>query len=81
VTQIAFAELLELLGHTEHTSLCHKPVGGQFTTLVNTPTVLPMIVERLPDSDVWFGINPITGPARTGGKRGSADDVTALACL
>lgn len=81
MTQITFAELLELLGHTEHTSLCHKPVGGQFTTLVNTPTVLPMIVERLPDSDVWFGINPITGPARTGGKRGSADDVTALACL
>ena len=36
VTQITFAELLELLGHTEHTSLCHKPVGGQFTTLVNT---------------------------------------------
>ena len=30
---------------------------------------------------MWFGINPITGPARTGGKRGSADDVTALACL
>ena len=52
MTQITFAELLELLGHTEHTSLCHKPVGGQFTTLVNTPTVLPMIVERLPDSDV-----------------------------
>ena len=36
--------------HPEHTSLCHKPVGGQFTTLVNTLTVLPMIVERLPDS-------------------------------
>ena len=40
-----------------------------------------MIVERLPIPTCGSASTYITGPARTGGKRGSADDVTALACL
>ena len=79
-TTLTLAELLDALGHNSFTALCYKPVDGAFTTLVNTPTTVAAAATGIPDADVWFSINPVQGPARTG-PRGNADTITALTCL
>lgn len=80
---LTFAELLDHLGHTagDHIALCHKPIdGGAFTTIVNTPTILAIVAGSITDADVWFSINTLAGPPRTG-PRGDANTVTRLTCL
>ena len=79
---LTFAELLDHLGHTagDHIALCHKKADGLFTTIINTPAILPIVADSLTDADVWFSINTLTGPPRTG-PRGDANTVTRLTCL
>ncbi|UOG20515.1 hypothetical protein MTX80_15395 [Gordonia amicalis] len=75
---VSFSELLELLGHNSFTAVCLKPSGGTFGASVTESTDAASLAN-VADADLWFGVNPVTGPAR--GGRGSADDVTALSCL
>lgn len=79
---IDFADVLELLGHTDgdHIALCYKQGDGPFTTIVNTPAIITAAAPGFTDADVWFSVNPVTGPAHTGG-RGGADAVTRLTSL
>lgn len=79
---LTFAELLDLLGHTsdDHIALCHKKADGPFTTIVNTPSIVSIVAGSLTDADVWFSINTVTGPPRTG-PRGGADTITRLTSL
>ena len=82
---IDFAALLfDTLGYTpdEFVSIGHKIGGGPFLTEVCVPGDAPARVAALPDrADIYFGVNPITGPARIGAGRGTAKDVTRLAAL
>lgn len=82
---IDFTTLLALLDYTddEFVSISQKGGDGRFRTLVVTsPAEAVELVEQLADKqDVYFGINPTSGPARTGGRRGGNDAVTRLAVL
>lgn len=80
---MTFAELLELLGYTdtEFVGICHS-TDRRFRTAVLPAAVAPAYIDQLPvTADVWFGVNPTTGPVRTNSGRGSTDDVTRLAAL
>ncbi|AZG43466.1 DNA primase family protein [Gordonia insulae] len=79
-TPLTFADVLDTLGHHTHTALCYKPADGRFQTIVNTPQLVSIAATGLPDADVWFAVNPVAGPPRTG-PRGAADTVEALTCL
>ena len=77
------ALLLDTLGFTEHefVSIGHD-VDGQFHTAVGTPAGAGNFVSGLPDgANVYFGVNPVRGPARQGKGRGTAEDVTRLGAL
>lgn len=77
---VSFAELLELLGHDTFTAIGVKPVGGDFVAMV-TDTTDAAGMAAIADTDVWFGICPVEGPARRGRGRGKAEQVTALPAL
>lgn len=82
--QIGFDEVLETLGGSddEFTGVCHQRVGGRFMSAVVPSAHASAVVYSLPDeANVWFSINPTTGPARDGGSRGSERDVTRWAAL
>ena len=66
----------------EYVSICHKIDGGPFCTAVCAPAQALAEVKSLPEAaDIYFGVNPIKGPARRNGGRGKAEDVTRLAVL
>jgi P4 family phage/plasmid primase-like protien len=76
------AVLLDTLGATEgeFVSLGYQDAGGTFHTAVMTPG--DAVAARLPtDSDQFFGVNPIAGPARRNSGRGTEADVTRLTAL
>lgn len=83
---LSFAELLTVLGYhdDEFVSVCHK-IGknGTFQSAVMPPGEAEVYVASLPtdEADVWFGVNPVRGPARKNAGRGSKADVTRLAAL
>lgn len=79
-SQITFADVLDTLGHHTHTALCYKKPDGQFSTIVNTPDLVALAAQGLSDADVWFSINPVAGPPRTG-PRGNADAIETLTSL
>jgi hypothetical protein len=77
------ALLLDTLGFTddEFVSIGHD-ADGQFRTAVGTPAGAGNFVSALPDgANVYFGVNPVCGPARQGKGRGTAEDVTRLGAL
>ena len=77
-------EILESLGRQdgEYIAVCHKPVGGQFSSSVVEPANAVARIESLPDrADTWFSVNPTAGPARVGAGRGGDRDVTRWAAL
>jgi hypothetical protein len=48
----------------EYAAVCHKPVGGLFSSSVVTSADARARVESLaPQSDTWFSVNPTAGPA------------------
>jgi hypothetical protein len=82
--ELTLDEVLEVLGWAdgEFTALCHKNVGGAFTSSVVASLNANAFAESLPErADVWFSVNPTLGPARQGGGRGGERQVTRWAAL
>lgn len=77
---LSFADLLDLLGHDGYTSVCNKPPGGVFSSQVVEAKLAPAVVADLA-GDIWFGVNPVLGPARINQGRGTAADVVRLAAV
>ena len=78
------ALLLGVLGFSgdEYVSICHRSNGGPFRTAVCAPTAAAALVQTLPEqADIYFGVNPVKGPARRNCGRGKAADVTRLSAL
>jgi hypothetical protein len=78
------ALLFDTLGYTEDefVSIAHKNGNGVFSTAVGNPTNASAYVAKLSDKfDIYYGVNPIRGPARNRSGRGKAKDVTRLAAL
>jgi len=77
--------LLDILSYTdgEFVSIGHDGNDdGEFTTAVTALADAGGYVTRLADTaNVYFGVNPTRGPARNGGGRGAAKDITRLAAL
>jgi putative DNA primase/helicase len=75
--------LLDTLGYTpdEFVSIGHD-TDGQFRTRVGRPTNATTFVATLPEgANIFYGVNPVRGPARRNAGRGTAADVTRLAAL
>lgn len=84
VTDVGFADLLSILGFTdsEYVSVCHQAGAGPFLTDVCSPQDAPGFVATLPaTANVYFGVCPIQGPARSNSGRGKAANVTRLSAL
>ncbi|TXI55814.1 MAG: hypothetical protein E6Q57_00225, partial [Mycobacterium sp.] len=83
--QIDFtALLLGTLGYTEDefVSLGYEDTSGRFRTAVYSPPDALAAAHKLPaTANCYFGVNPISGPARRDAGRGTADDVTRVAAL
>ena len=78
------ADILDILDYTpgEFVSLGYDDASGQFHTAVMTPADAVAAAAKLPaTSNCYFGVNPITGPARKNAGRGTADTVTRLSAL
>lgn len=75
---LVFPQLLELLRHDGFTAVCHKAPGQRFVAEVVKSVDAPQAAD-LPQHDVWYGVNPVHGPARPG--RGTVDQVTGLTAL
>jgi hypothetical protein len=84
VVSMTFGELLELLGHSEDefTSLGWATPGESgLNAEIAAPTVIIIKATGVPPTkENYFGINTITGPARTG-ERGKQEDIARLAVL
>lgn len=86
---IGFPALLGLLGYTddnpvEHISICYR-INETFTadvhSLADGFAMVDLLLEAERDvADVWFGLNPVAGPARSG-ERGKATDVLRITSL
>jgi hypothetical protein len=77
-------EILDILGWAdgEYTAVCHQPVGGTFCSSVVGSVDASARVRSLPEkANVWFSVNPTTGPARQGEGRGGERQVTRWAAL
>ena len=83
-TELDFAGLLKLLGFAddEFVALFCEHEDGTICTAVRSPTDAPAWVAKMPGtSAIFFGVNPVKGPARTNDGRGEETDVTRLAAL
>ena len=66
----------------EFVSLGYEDADGVFHTAVMRPTDAVAAIAKLPHSaDVFFGVCPVTGPARKNAGRGTEADVTRLSGL
>jgi hypothetical protein len=78
------ALLLDVLGFTEDefVSLGYQKPGGKFCPAVLEPAAaITAVAEASTAANLYFGINPVRGPARTNAGRGTEADVTRLAAL
>lgn len=81
---IGFAEHLETLAYTgdEFVSLGYADSAGVFRTAVMRPADAVALIPQFPsDVNVFFGVNPVRGPARKSSGRGCESDITRLAAL
>lgn len=80
---LALRTLLDVLGFTDGEFVATGHDGsGRFATAVMALGHAGDYVSGLPDTaNIFFGVNPVRGPARKGGGRGAARDVTRLAAL
>ena len=79
---LSFADQLDALGcrDNENVAVCRQKPGGVFSSAVMSAGLAPRYAEALGDKlDIWHSINPTAGPARNGGGRGTAEQVTRLA--
>jgi hypothetical protein len=67
----------------EFVSLFYIDAEGERHTAVWRPTTaLTWVATKMPNTaNVFFGVNPVRGPARSNGGRGTMVDVTRLAAL
>ena len=66
----------------EFTAVCHKPVGGVFSSSVVKSIEAGARVESLPKTEcTWFSVNPTAGPERDRSGRGKETAVTRWAGL
>ena len=66
-------EVLDSLGWAdgEFTAVCHRPIGGEFTSSVVKSVDASARVKSLPDKEcIWFSVNPTAGPERHNQGRG-----------
>jgi hypothetical protein len=78
------ALLLDTLGHTdnEYTSLLYENGDEPVHTAVMAPQDAVACIDNLPQTaNVYFGVNPTTGPVRKNSGRGTETAVTRLAAL
>ena len=78
------AMLLDTLRFTdgEFVSLAYEDTAGVFHTAVLPPADAIEAAAKLPHcANAYFGVNPVTGPARTHSGRGKEADVTRLTAL
>lgn len=80
MAELTFTDLLELLGHVEFTAVCHRPPGGVFSSRVVPSFTAYQLIGNLA-GDIWFGVNPVFGPARINSGRGLAADVVRLTAV
>ena len=83
-TALDFEGMLDTLGFTddEFVSIIHWGSDGTPQTWVGLPSAAPAYASSLPDTaNVFFGVNPITGPPRRNAGRGKEADITRLADL
>jgi hypothetical protein len=76
--------LCDVLAFTddEFVALGYQKPGGRFYTAVQEPAAAVTAVDGASTSaNLYFGINPVRGPARTDAGRGRETDVTRLAVL
>jgi hypothetical protein len=81
---MSLGEVLDSLGRQdgEFTAVCHKAVGGQFSSSVVESANITARIKSLPErSDVWFSVNPTAGPARVGRGRGGDREVSRWGAL
>jgi hypothetical protein len=77
-------EVLDCLGRAEgeFTAVCHRPIGGTFTSSVVKSLDASAEVKSLPSKEcIWFSVNPTAGPERHNQGRGRERDVTRWAAL
>lgn len=76
-------DLLNALGYTEdeHIAICHQSPTGPFSSTVTIPTGAAQAIVDAGHANIWYGVNPITGPPRVNAGRGRADGVTRLAAI
>jgi hypothetical protein len=83
-SRLTLDEILDILGWAdgEYTAVCHQPVGGTFCSSVVGSVDASARVRSLPETaNVWFSVNPTTGPVRQGEGRGGERQVTRWAAL
>lgn len=80
MAELTFADLLDVLGHDGFTSVCNRPPGGVFASRVVPSKTAAQVAGEL-TGDIWFGVNPVRGPARINAGRGTADQVVRLAAV
>jgi hypothetical protein len=76
--------LFDVLGFTrgEYVSICHSVGDGPFKTEVCASEDAPAKVAELPaNADIYFGVNPVTGPARKNAGRGTKVQTTRPSAL
>ncbi|MBU8819895.1 hypothetical protein KL864_28830 [Mycolicibacterium goodii] len=81
--ELDLSALLDLLGYSpdEFMSLSHDG-SGRFATRVMRAAHVGNVMADMPESaNVYFGVNPVTGPARENKGRGTERDVTRLAAF
>jgi hypothetical protein len=81
---ITIDEVLDTLNRQdgECTAVCHKPIGGVFSSSVVKSIDANARVESLPTAACrWFSVNPTAGPERDRNGRGKETAVTRWAGL
>ncbi len=84
MTALDFADLLDLLGYqpSEFVSLLYWDIHGIPHAAVGSPADAIVAAAALPnDVNLFYGVNPVRGPARAGQGRGKEPDITRLAAL
>ena len=79
-----FAGVLDIFGFTddEFVSVIHWGSDGTPQTWVGLPSAAPGYAAGVPETaNAFYGVNPVTGPARRNAGRGKEADITRLAAL
>jgi hypothetical protein len=82
--RLDLGDVLDCLGcaSREFTAVCHRPIGGAFTSSVVESASVSVQVKSLPEKAcIWFSVNPTAGPERHNQGRGREREVSRWAAL